>query len=85
MIDDLSPAFPGIHGDFGYSKWAGMSLRDYFAAAALTGVLAAQAGQACEDCMTEENAAGIAFNHADAMLAERLRSPTEQQGGGGNE
>ena len=48
-----------------------MTLRDYFAAAALQGLCAAHDGG---QWMTEaEAAATVAYRHADAMLAERAK------------
>ena len=59
------PAFPCIDGDHG------MTLRDYFAAAALTGLIAAshspEGGVDYDDEATTESA----YRTADAMLAER--------------
>lgn len=66
---DGGPAFPNIHTDPEMRDHRGMTLRDYFAAAALTGALAS--GQ-----VTHRNAndiPGIAYNYADAMLAERSK------------
>lgn len=55
-------AFP-VTNDPVLASSFGMSLRDYFAAAALTGYLARGGNP--------ENCAGWAYNFADAMLAER--------------
>ena len=58
------PAFPlpdGVH--------EGMTLRDYFAAAALTGTLASGSGVSSADL------AKSAYEDADAMLAERQKIP----------
>ena len=52
------PAFP-IQG------WTGMSLRDYFAAAALQGMYSAN------HAPRDREAAEIAYSVADAMLTER--------------
>ena len=64
QINDGGPAFPtpaGIqHND-------GMTLRDYFAAAALQGLLAYDG-----DCST---AIGLAYHTADAMLDWRKKNP----------
>ncbi len=46
-----------------------MTLRDYFAAAALTGVLSHVAGFDPGSGMT----AGLCYAYADAMLAERAK------------
>ena len=47
----------------------GMSLRDYFAAAALTGLLASRI--AAERGHTKQDIAEVAYENADAMLAAR--------------
>jgi hypothetical protein len=47
----------------------GLSLRDYFAAAALTGLTVNSNDR------TYETDAMMAYKYADAMLAERLRKP----------
>ena len=64
QINDGGPAFPtpaGIqHND-------GITLRDYFAAAALQGLLAYDG-----DCST---AIGLAYHTADAMLDWRKKNP----------
>jgi hypothetical protein len=68
MSEDTS-AFPlHLHGDYG----KGMSLRDYFAAAALQGYLAGRNINAL-DCSfyTCERAAKSCYGYADAMLAAR--------------
>lgn len=69
VTEDDEPAFPhvaeggdlsGLHPSFD----SGMSLRDYFAAAALTGILTDSTG------ITKEIATG-AYQIADAMLKAR--------------
>ena len=65
------PAFPSEYLS-GYRD-EGMSLRDYFAAAALQGLLASFAGADCR-MPTPEALAKDAFQQADAMLAERERN-----------
>lgn len=61
------PAFPGFHIDNGTTTiWGGMSLRDYFAAAALT----------CSEAEIENEVEALAvakwaFSVADAMLKVR--------------
>lgn len=94
---DGGPAFPrphswdespvtGIHeGDRiePHSAQDGMTLRDYFAAAALTGYRAGMAHEAQMDPLTKttpsvrvavcESVAGWAYRDADAMLAERAK------------
>lgn len=84
------PAFPipdmqhflhnGMPVSIGYANAKGMTLRDYFAAAALTGILANSytikellknpkpAGQFANDT------AIFAYEHADAMLLERSKN-----------
>ena len=72
-MKDGGPAFPRPEGWNGLSceehssnaPQAGMSLRDYFAAAALTGIMA------YGGVIESERAAEKAFKCADAMLAER--------------
>lgn len=65
--NDGGPAFPTVdanyrEGDYGTM---GMSLRDYFAAAALQGIIAAYPQANVPD------AAATAFQYADALLAAR--------------
>jgi hypothetical protein len=72
--NDGGPAFPiqpfrQPNGDFDWGR-DGMSLRDYFAAAALQGVLA---NPARFDGWTES--AERAYRFADAMLAKREVKP----------
>ena len=50
---------------------AGLTIRDYFASAALTGIV--------ETAVTFGDAAREAYAHADAMLAERLRQQSEME------
>jgi len=61
-IETGGPAFP-----FNYGQ-QGMTLRDYFAAAALTGMLASPARDYDFD-----GAADDAYRYADAMIRERDR------------
>jgi hypothetical protein len=56
------------NADGSVSKWYGLNLRDYFAAAALQGMLASPDG----DGHIERYAVG-AYQIADAMLAARER------------
>ena len=58
---DGGPAFPNVHG-----KVDGLTLRDYFAAAALTGLL-----YCSEDGSGSDVLAKASFAYADAMLLER--------------
>ena len=57
-------AFPTSHSE------CGMNLRDYFAAAALTGFLAASMGKFPHQ-LDLSGVAGDAYDLADAMLAAR--------------
>jgi len=70
MSEDTS-AFPlHLHGDWG----KGMSLRDYFAAAALQGWLASWPEQGTPHPSENYNAlnvANLSYRMADAMLAAR--------------
>ena len=72
--NDGGPAFPlQAHGDEAKSRYyltqQGMTLRDYFAAAALQGLLADGGGSSWE------NDAQAAYKAADAMLAAREAKP----------
>lgn len=58
-LNDGGPAFPGE---------GGMSLRDYFAAAALTGI---RSKSDADDCLSRDRAAYNAYIQADAMIAAR--------------
>ena len=62
-IKDGGPAFP-IPGLYGDEDFNGMSLRDYFAAKAMQGLLAKNGS-----CHPKD-----AYEMADAMLAEREQS-----------
>ena len=73
------PAFPGLHpsAECRYRE-DGMNLRDYFAAKAMPMVAAefyAQR-QVLESGTVPQLAAKVACEFADAMLAERLKTPT---------
>jgi hypothetical protein len=61
------------NADGSVSVWYGMSLRDYFAAAALQGTLAGPTGGP----NTYEGLADAAYSAADAMLAARERKESE--------
>lgn len=65
------PAFPESYGDPRNPGWIGwgMTLRDYFAAKAMQGVIAQSQGSAlASKCV---HAAKYAYEMADAMLSER--------------
>ena len=67
--DDGGPAFPTDNeAQVGNNTWhfAGMTLRDYFAAKALAGIASTY-----HENWTPESAAKNAYELADAMLAER--------------
>lgn len=68
--DDGGPAFPGMvyNGQSGYTPRGGISLRDYFAAAALTGMLANPVHKLQ---FLPEDDARYCLSIADAMLAAR--------------
>jgi hypothetical protein len=68
--NDGGPAFPRCNTpDIVSGGWTdGMTLRDYFAAAALTGCLASWN---TDHPLNIEIAADYAYRQADAMLAER--------------
>lgn len=77
-MSDGGPAFPRQHAvadanDPAFKIGAiGMSLRDYFAAAALTGLCASFDGPCLDDAFVE-GVARRSFDVADAMLAARER------------
>jgi hypothetical protein len=69
------PAFPSLKAKYGYEgeyegleeDEEGMTLRDYFAGQALSGIISSD----CSDKMAVEPRAKLAYRIADAMLAER--------------
>ena len=81
MIDTGGPAFPVVGHMYGEKLGGqldrGMTLRDYFAAKAMQGLLAANW---CESYRELESSVGWnmvaadAYRMADAMLAERSRA-----------
>ena len=74
QINDGGPAFPNVPSDPQYSDWdRGMTLRDYFAAAALQGFLAAS--HTIGNCPVNDLYAMHAYNLADAMLKAREVKP----------
>ena len=83
------PAFPvpmialtqeGEHPEVRYSGQSGMTLRDYFAAAALPQVLSSMVVRFEDDQPARHYAANMrkaakaAYQYADAMLAERAKT-----------
>ena len=70
MKNNGGPAFPQAPDGHPDNKKPGMSLRDYFAAAALQGL-----ASACDESGTwqaaDPSTAKAAYELADAMLAER--------------
>lgn len=69
-MNDGGPAFP--HGDRGVNPYPGMSLRDYFAAQALSG-LCARIGY--RPTSQPDELITTAYSLADAMIAECNRKP----------
>jgi len=70
QIKDGGPAFPdGATNEWGYAERGGMRLRDYFAAKAISGLLADPAvpiGGSASDILAAQ-----AYEIADAMLKVR--------------
>ena len=72
QINDGGPAFPNVPPDSQYSKWdMGMTLRDYFAAAALKG----QAHRFAHPHEHRELLAQDCYDIADAMIKAREVKP----------
>ncbi len=70
-INDGGPAFPVQLADkVSYANQPGMTLRDYFAAAALQGLLACPN----HDAPSWGDFIGQSYQLADAMLAERAKT-----------
>lgn len=69
--NDGGPAFPWREedGGGGYCQHKGMSLRDWFAGQALTGIVLSPLGSGGR--VTFLSTARDAYRYADAMLAER--------------
>ena len=72
------PAFPGLHPSKECTyKDSGMTLRDWFAAKAMQGIYACPVqlyradGTPMPDPITSADIAKMAYEEADAMLAER--------------
>ena len=88
-MNDGGPAFPTEqHTDFDVTcdhckrvvrfhgrKSPGMSLRDYFAAAALNGLLSANAKFPDNHAPDEHCFAGVSYRMADAMVRAREEKP----------
>ena len=71
QINDGGPAFPHLETTSRgepYHDHLGMTLRDYFAAAALQGVMAAHTSGGC---LVDDLYAKYAYDLADAMLKQR--------------
>lgn len=67
MADHTTRAFPTYHGGYAKCDADGMTLRDYFAAKAMTGLLTAEiVGE-----YSNEHVAEISYRIADAMLKAR--------------
>lgn len=72
MIDNGGPAFPhDFERGMKEMEFAGMSLRDYFAAAALSGVV--EVG--CHESARPDEIAKAAYACADAMIKARKEGP----------
>lgn len=73
--NDGGPAFPVSKDTLAmHEDWRGMTLRDYFAAKALVGILSYGRKGGPEVC---DNAARDAYDFADAMLAERAKGAAQ--------
>jgi len=71
--DSGGPAFPS-HGSMGEVVCDGMTLREYFAAKAMQGMLCNGFVPAMgQDNYEDFNYVKIAYRMADAMLAERIK------------
>ena len=73
------PAFPSGWPEQGYEPGYGMSLRDYFATAALTGIGTWMPTTSHADLTLDwalQLRAEWAYRQADAMLAARTQEPT---------
>jgi hypothetical protein len=76
MKDTGGPAFPQCSYNLkgGYDITGGLSLRDYFAAKAMQGMLSAFPNVANKDKRKfAEEMPATAYEYADAMLAERSK------------
>lgn len=70
VTDDGGPAFPVPEDDWN-KTWSGMSLRDYFAGQALTGLLVSMCPESSEQ---QRHLAVRLYEMADAMIAARKGS-----------
>ncbi len=75
--DDGGPAHPTTFEDWD-GGFGGMSLLDWFAGQALTGMLACIASTGTFDCGDSHSVAGAAYDYAEAMLAEKRRWEDDQ-------
>ena len=76
MNDDGEPAFPNSVPDDKTGEWMsspGMTLRDWFAGQALTGLVLLVGGSDKAQELSRDTAA-VAYALADAMLAERTHN-----------
>lgn len=69
MIDTAGSAFPVIRNGYGLDS-RGMTLRDYFSAKAMQGILSADQSQILDSAKV----AAWAYHQADAMIAARGKS-----------
>jgi len=72
MFIPITPAYPG----FGVTASKGMTVQDYFAAAALQGILGRVAAD--ENLLSSEDAARKALEYADAFV-ERLEPERQKK------
>jgi len=68
MTTETPTAFPWTHGEM---TCTGMTLRDYFAAKAMEGILASNTEHEHEDAHIFDAIAEAAYKQADAMLKAR--------------
>ena len=69
-MNDGGTAFPS-HGSMGEVAWEGMTLRDYFAAKAMEGMLSKNYNEVFR---APKNYAIWAYEYADEMLKEREKT-----------
>lgn len=76
MNNDGGPAFPIITPDMPVTGSPGISMRDYFAAAALQGFAFLKVyTQTNPNANTYEELARCSYELADAMIVERAKKP----------